>query len=283
MDASHKFFILENNRCILCRRCVRACDELVGNFTLGVDERGADSLIVADLGVPLGESTCISCGMCVEVCPTGALIDRQSAYKGRDTQVEHHPTLCVGCSVGCGVDAITRDNHLSFASTAIGMIRSAAVSYARPGVSTPWRMAANASSPPWCARTARSKAATWDEALKTITEAIKPQAGKDKGLAAVVSTRLPAEALYQFKSLFADGLKSGMVTTTEDGMPTRGVSALARELKQPFEGKLDDLRTLRLRVGRGRRSAEQTPGGRFLHQAQPPEWHAPDRDRSPGE
>jgi predicted molibdopterin-dependent oxidoreductase YjgC len=54
---------------------------------------------------------------------------------------------------------------------------------------------------------------------------------------------LPAEALYQFKSLFADGLKSGMVTSVEDGMPTSGTSALARELKKPFEGKLDDLRT----------------------------------------
>jgi formate dehydrogenase major subunit len=112
VDASHKFFILENNRCILCRRCVRACNELAGNFTLGVEDRGPDSVIVADLGVSLGESTCISCGMCVQVCPTGALIDRQSAYKGRDSQVEHNPTLCVGCSVGCGVDVITRDNHV---------------------------------------------------------------------------------------------------------------------------------------------------------------------------
>jgi formate dehydrogenase major subunit len=54
VDASHKFFILDNNRCILCRRCIRACNELAGNFTLGVEERGSNSMIVADLGVPLG-------------------------------------------------------------------------------------------------------------------------------------------------------------------------------------------------------------------------------------
>jgi len=53
MDASHDDFVLDNNRCILCRRCIRACGELVGNFTLGVEERGASTLVIADLGTPL--------------------------------------------------------------------------------------------------------------------------------------------------------------------------------------------------------------------------------------
>lgn len=60
VDASHPYIIMEPNRCILCRRCVRACGELVGNFTLGFEERGANSNLIADLGVPLGESSCIS-------------------------------------------------------------------------------------------------------------------------------------------------------------------------------------------------------------------------------
>ncbi len=242
VDASHKFFILENNRCILCRRCIRACDELAGNFTLGVEERGANSVIVADLGVPLGESTCISCGMCVQVCPTGALIDRQSAYKGRDTQVEHHPTLCVGCSIGCNVDVITRDNHVvRIDSNWEDPVSSGVICQA--GRFNPLEDGRERILTPLVRKNGAMKAATWEEALKTISDSIKPLAGKDKGLAAVVSTRLPAEALYQFKSLFADGLKSGMVSTTEDGVPTSGVSALARELKAPFEGKLDELRT----------------------------------------
>ncbi|MGB8253722.1 MAG: 2Fe-2S iron-sulfur cluster-binding protein, partial [Anaerolineaceae bacterium] len=242
MDASHKFFILENNRCILCRRCIRACNELVGNFTLGAEERGTDSMVVADLGVPLGESTCISCGMCVQVCPTGALIDRQSAYKGRETQVDHNRTVCIGCSIGCGVDVLTRDNHV----VRIESDWEAPVSngvLCQVGRFNPLEDGRERILTPLLRKNGKLKAATWDEALKVITEAIKPLANQEKdGVAAVVSTRLPAEALYQFKSLFADGIKSGMVTTSEDGVPTSGVSALARELKKPFEGKLDDLR-----------------------------------------
>jgi formate dehydrogenase major subunit len=242
VDASHKFFILENNRCILCRRCVRACNELAGNFTLGVEDRGPDSVIVADLGVPLGESSCISCGMCVQVCPTGALIDRQSAYKGRDSQVEHNPTVCVGCSIGCGVDVITRDNHvLRIESIWENPVSNGVL--CQVGRFNPLEDGRERILTPLVRKDGALKAATWDDALTAVITAVKPQAGKEKGIAAVVSTRLPTEALYQFKSLFADGLKSGMVTTVEDGMPTSGTSALARELKKPFEGKLDDLRT----------------------------------------
>ena len=80
VDASHPYIFQENNRCILCRRCVRVCGEKVGNFTLGFEDRGASSILVADYGVPFGESSCVSCGSCVQICPTGALMDRRSAY-----------------------------------------------------------------------------------------------------------------------------------------------------------------------------------------------------------
>ena len=101
VDTSHPDFILDNNRCIICRRCVRTCSELVGNHTLGIEERGSANILVADGNVPLGESTCISCGNCVQVCPTGALFDRRSMYQGRETDLTHTKSVCMDCSVGC--------------------------------------------------------------------------------------------------------------------------------------------------------------------------------------
>ncbi|HSO26436.1 MAG TPA: 2Fe-2S iron-sulfur cluster-binding protein, partial [Anaerolineales bacterium] len=80
LDTSHPYLALDHNRCILCRRCVRACTDLVGNATLDIQNRGANSFLVADYGLPWGESSCIRCGTCAQICPTGAMIDIFGAY-----------------------------------------------------------------------------------------------------------------------------------------------------------------------------------------------------------
>ncbi|OGO04548.1 MAG: hypothetical protein A2Y73_04920 [Chloroflexi bacterium RBG_13_56_8] len=112
VDASRIYFSLDHNRCILCRRCVRVCDELVGNKTIGVKNRGTASMIIADTDVPFGDSSCISCGTCLQVCPTGALIDRASAYMGATDEISRVKTTCTLCSIGCGAELIVRDNHV---------------------------------------------------------------------------------------------------------------------------------------------------------------------------
>ncbi|NPV84844.1 MAG: molybdopterin-dependent oxidoreductase [Anaerolineae bacterium] len=241
VDATHPYFVLDHNRCILCRRCVRACGELVGNFTLGFEERGAQSVLVADLGTPLGESTCISCGTCVQVCPTGALIDRVSAYRGRDTQVNHNKTICVGCSVGCGIDVLTRDNQI----VRIESDWDAPVNHGvicKLGRFVPLFEEKERINTPLVKKDGKLKAATWDEAISTIVSHLKPLVNKKSdGVAAMVSTRMPAETLYLFKEIFANGFKSDMVTSSEEGIPSAAPAALADELGKPFEGKLSAL------------------------------------------
>lgn len=112
VDASRVFFVMDHNRCILCRRCIRACDELVGNGTLGLKNRGAETMVTADLDVPFGESSCVSCGTCLQVCPTGALMDRASAYMGATDEIERVKSRCMACPVGCGVELIVRENRV---------------------------------------------------------------------------------------------------------------------------------------------------------------------------
>ena len=238
VDGSHPFIVLDNNRCILCRRCVRACGELVGNYTLGFEERGAKSFLVADYDVPLGESTCISCGTCVQICPTGALIDRQSAYQGKETEVDHHVGVCTECSVGCVRDVLTRDNRLVRiegdwdAEPTHGLLcekgRFQPLEEDRARVLTPL-----------VRKDGSLKAATWDEALNAVATGL----GAGQGLAALASTRLSAEALAYFKSLFADKLAAETVTSLEEGAATASLSKLAEKLGKPFESSLDVLKT----------------------------------------
>lgn len=89
MDSTHDLFRLDHNRCILCSRCVRVCDEIEGAHTWDIAGRGVESHAITDLAGNWGESdTCTSCGKCVHVCPTGALVQKGTAvaemHKRRD-------------------------------------------------------------------------------------------------------------------------------------------------------------------------------------------------------
>lgn len=113
VDLSGKYFGLDHNRCILCTRCVRACDEMEGIHTLDIAYRGANNLVVVDNVATFGTSeTCTSCGACVAACPTGALFDKSSAFLGQLTSSQKVRTTCRECPVGCGLLVYVRDGRV---------------------------------------------------------------------------------------------------------------------------------------------------------------------------
>jgi formate dehydrogenase major subunit len=98
-DASHPAMSVNLDACIQCTRCVRACREEQANDVIGYAFRGAESRIVFDFDDPMGESTCVACGECVQACPTGALAPAKNAYAVKaDKTVD---SVCPYCGVGC--------------------------------------------------------------------------------------------------------------------------------------------------------------------------------------
>ena len=80
VEASHARFAVDHNRCVLCGRCVRVCDEVEGAHTWDMMGRGPLTRVITDLNQPWGSSTsCTSCGKCVHVCPTGALFEKDKS------------------------------------------------------------------------------------------------------------------------------------------------------------------------------------------------------------
>ncbi len=243
VDTSHPYFVLDHNRCIMCQRCVRACGEITGNFTLSVAERGSASILVADCNTPLGKSTCVSCGNCVQACPTGALIDRQSAYHGLEKRLERKQTVCVGCSVGCGIDALVADNQLIRLEGNWNAPVNKGAMCKTGRFETPAENRARLRAP-LLRKDGKLEPVTWEEALDAVAAHLKPLAGQPgSGVAALVSSRLPAESLSLFKQLFANGLSSDMVTSTEEGWPTRLPAELAEQTGAAFEANLDAVRS----------------------------------------
>jgi bidirectional [NiFe] hydrogenase diaphorase subunit len=94
VDASHERFVVDHNRCILCTRCVRVCDEVEGAHTWDVLGRGIDCQVITDLDEPWGFSeSCTSCGKCVQVCPTGALFEKGKSVAEMTKRREFLPYL----------------------------------------------------------------------------------------------------------------------------------------------------------------------------------------------
>jgi formate dehydrogenase major subunit len=102
-DESNPYFTFDPNACIVCSRCVRACDEQQGTLALTVENRGFQSRIVASQAESFVESECVSCGACVEACPTTALTEKTLMQAAPPTQAV--TTTCAYCGVGCSFKA----------------------------------------------------------------------------------------------------------------------------------------------------------------------------------
>jgi formate dehydrogenase major subunit len=109
-DVSNPYFTFDPAKCIVCSRCVRACDEVQGSFALTIAGRGFSSRVAAGMDEDFITSECVSCGACVQACPTATLIENSVIEAG---QPEHSVvTTCAYCGVGCSFKAEMRGNEI---------------------------------------------------------------------------------------------------------------------------------------------------------------------------
>lgn len=109
-DQTNPYFTFDPSACILCSRCVRACDEVQGTFALTIEGRGSASKVVAGMAEGFMDSECVSCGACVQACPTGALVENDVLAKGEPDETVL--TTCAYCGVGCSFKAELKDGEL---------------------------------------------------------------------------------------------------------------------------------------------------------------------------
>ena len=109
-DESNPYFTFDSSKCIVCNRCVRACEETQGTFALTISGRGFDARVAAGQDESFMDSECVSCGACVEACPTATLTEKSVIWLG---QAEHSiTTTCAYCGVGCSLNAEMKGNQV---------------------------------------------------------------------------------------------------------------------------------------------------------------------------
>src|SRR6185503_13255496 len=165
-DDSHPYIHVDMSQCIVCYRCVRICDEVQGQFVWQIVNRGHETRIVPDSGTTLRESSCVSCGACVDTCPTGALEDKSLLAYGVPTNWTR--TTCPYCGTGCDMDVGTSKNRI----VSIKPLLDAPVNrghlcvkgrYAFDFVSAPDRI-----TQPMIRKGDRWKQVTWDDVISYI-------------------------------------------------------------------------------------------------------------------
>jgi formate dehydrogenase major subunit len=227
VDASLQDFMLDHNRCVLCRRCIRACSELAANHTLDLRQRGAHTMLTADMDDCLAKSSCISCGVCLDVCPTGALVDKRSAFTGRDSNSEHIAGICSQCSLGCGMEMTVRAGRVLRirgrwdAPVNGGLLcsrgRFRALDDGRQRMLAPLRRLNGRHSP-----------IDWESGLQLVADRMAAAAGRHIGL--LTTSRATNEALNLLSELFCRGLKtrqSGLLNAAVPRLPSLPQGSLA--------------------------------------------------------
>ncbi len=116
-ETDHPFISQNVDKCVLCGLCVRTCNEVVGASALGFVERGNETFVAPAFEQDLKLTSCISCGQCIDVCPTGAWLDRRENIKEIPLDLTETKSVCSYCSVGCEVVYEHKDNVVYKASS----------------------------------------------------------------------------------------------------------------------------------------------------------------------
>lgn len=122
--AVHPFIVRDPNKCILCGLCVRTCSEIIGVEALGLVNRGFDVYVSPSLDLPLEKTNCVSCGQCVAVCPTGALMENMPLAKPAAWEMKKTKSVCGYCGVGCSLQIETVGDKIARVVPAPGPVNS---------------------------------------------------------------------------------------------------------------------------------------------------------------
>jgi predicted molibdopterin-dependent oxidoreductase YjgC len=213
IDDSSAFIRIDHTRCILCGRCVEACNHLVVNRAVRFVHRGHEAHIGFDYHAPMGDSSCVQCGECTQICPVGALTNKKSIGMARTWELEKVRTTCPYCGVGCQLNLHIKDGRI----VKVTGVENGSPNKGRLCVKGRYGYdfiySQDRLTTPLIRENGAFREASWDEALDLVANKFKEIIASDgpDAIAGVSCARSTNEDSYQMQKLFRSVLKTNNI------------------------------------------------------------------------
>ncbi|MEN8226160.1 MAG: FAD-dependent oxidoreductase, partial [Bacteroidota bacterium] len=210
VDFRHPYIEIDNNKCVLCARCVRICRDVVGANALGLVNRGFETYVAPSMGESLTDTNCESCGMCISTCPTGAITENVP-FKPGPVKMDKVQSICNYCSIGCDLDLEHKSQFVMRVEGRDGLVNENGnlCKYGKFGYK--YLNDKSKLTKPLLKVNGRFEEIDFNEAFEIITNKIKAVAPNDNAFFA--GARLTNEEMFLIQKLARVGAKTNNVTS----------------------------------------------------------------------
>ena len=223
IDDSSPVLTYDASKCIKCFRCIKACDEVQGKSVLSFANRGITSYVIGGFGV-WGESECDGCGECIQLCPTGAIVEKPNRDILKTTEADTHVnTICPYCGVGCQLELAVKNNRIVRVNGVEGVKPNDGRLCIKGRFGYEFVGSRDRLTRPLIKRNGQLVEAGWDEALDVIAakfKAIKARYGND-ALAGYASAKCTNEDNYIFQKFIRTAFGTNNVDYSPDSVMHR--------------------------------------------------------------